>query len=161
NMRQPGVETRRIHQISNDKEFNQMFFDNAVAYPEDVVGEVDQGWKVAVTLLMFERFASAGRVIELGNTFEQLVKTAQQRTRRGQPISKDPIIRQHLADYYIRTKGAELNFYRNLTNWIRTGQPGPEGSIDKLYYSELNVEMTGFGLSLLGTDANVWLDDAS
>lgn len=155
-MRQPGVETRRIHQISGGKEFNQVFFDGAIAYPEDVVGEVNKGWEVAITLLMFERFAAAGRVIEVGNAFQRLVETAKQRRRNGIPLSKDPIVRQRLADYYIRTKAAELTFYRNLTNWIQTGRPGPEGSIDKLYYSELNVDMLGFGLGLLGLESGYW-----
>lgn len=160
NMKQPGVEVRPINQINDDHDFNEIFLNDAVAYDADIVGEVNQGWKVSMALLMHERVGVAGTIFYLQDLFEDLVQVAKTMTRNGKPLIENTYIRKQLASYYSRVRGAVLNYYRNLTNTIKQGYPGPEGSIDKLVSSELSKEITGFAVSILGPLGSLWRKDA-
>jgi alkylation response protein AidB-like acyl-CoA dehydrogenase len=148
-MNQPGVEVRPIHQIDGGQKFSEVFFENAIVDVDDIVGEVDRGWEVAMFLLKFERVGAAQLSFRLQNIYKDLVKLAQTLKNGNQPLSKDPIIRQKLADFYARSLGSLLNYYRNLTRLLHTGQPGSEGSIDKLYTSELEKEICEYAVGLL------------
>lgn len=159
-MHQEGVETRPIHQMNDHRDFNEMFFNNAIAYDEDVVGEVNQGWKVSLTLLNHERVGVARSVFTLQRNFEDLVEMAKKLHRNGRPLIQDPLVRQQLADFHARTKAALFNYYRNLTNRLKNKYPGPEGSLDKLLSSELSKEMLGFAVSLQGAASSLWQEDA-
>lgn len=158
-MRQPGVEIRPIDQINGRSEFNEIFFTDAVAYDEDIVGEVHQGWEVAIALLMHERVGVAGMVFQVQNQFEELVELAKGTTKNGKSLMENPLVRQQLARYYARTRGSLLNYYRHLTNTIKQGYPGPEGSIDKLTSSELAKEMNELGVSMIGPLGTLWKEN--
>jgi alkylation response protein AidB-like acyl-CoA dehydrogenase len=159
-MHQPGVEVRPIHQINGGREFNEMFFTDAVVDADGIVGEVDRGWQVALTLLAFERVVVAAQVFGLLSTFERVVRIARSRSRNGIPLLQDPVIRDRIADYYVRARGAQLNFYRHLSDTLHSERPGVEGSLDKFVVTELHKELSGFGVSLLAPDAAFWEDPA-
>ncbi len=158
-MHQPGVRTRRIHQMNGGRHFNEMFFENALAPADRVVGEVNKGWQAAVAVLGFERGGSASRHLGLQSAFDQVVDYCRTHNRGGTPLIQDPLVRTRLAAYHGRVHAAQLNFYRNLTHWLREGRPGPEGSLGKLYCSELRKEMMDFGTSLAGADGMLWEDE--
>lgn len=147
-MNQPGVEVRPIRHIDGGQKFGEVFFDNAVASQADIVGEVDKGWDVAMFLLRFERVAGAQFAIRLKNMMSDVIQLAGTLQKRGRPLAEDPVVRQRLADYYARSLGGYLNFYRNFTNIMHAGKPGPEGSIDKLYTTELEKELCGYAVGL-------------
>jgi alkylation response protein AidB-like acyl-CoA dehydrogenase len=157
-MHQSGVRTRRIHQMNNHRHFNETYFENAVTPADHVVGEVGKGWQAGVMLLGFERVSSAGRAFTLQQTYERVVTYCRTHGRGGEPLTRDPLVRQRLASYHGRVHAAKLNFYRNLTRQLRTGRPGPEGSMLKLYCSELQKELMDFAVSLAGPDAMLWND---
>jgi alkylation response protein AidB-like acyl-CoA dehydrogenase len=159
-MHQPGVRTRRIHQMNDGRHFNEVFFENAEAPADRVVGEVNKGWQAAVAVLGFERGGSAQRHMGLQAAFDQVVRYCQTHRRGGRPLIQDPLVRQRLADFHGRVHAAQLNFYRNLTHWLRNGRPGPEGSMGKLYCSELRKELMGFAVSLAGPEAMLWARDS-
>ncbi len=147
-MHQPGIEVRPIHQINEEHEFNELFFTDAVVASTDVVGEVDHGWEVALLMLSHER-GLANRIFSVEQSFVDLVEFAGSRRNNGRALLDDELVADRLAQFYVRTQGSKLNFYRNLTNQIRSGTRGPEGSMDKYYSSELHKEMLNYAVSLL------------
>jgi alkylation response protein AidB-like acyl-CoA dehydrogenase len=155
-MHQPGVRTRRIHQMNGRRDFNEVFFENAVTPADQVVGEVGRGWQVAVAILGFERGGSIARALGVARAYQRVVAYCRTHTRAGVPLIRDPLVRQRLAAYHGRVHAARLGFYRNLTHWLREGRPGPEGSLGKLYCSELRKELMDFAVSLAGPEAMLW-----
>src|ERR671923_659883 len=90
---------------------------------------------------------------------DNIIDAARKVKRNGQPLSADPVIRQQLAQAYIRVDIMRLNNYRSITNQLRGQPPGPEASLDKLYWSETNKWMQEVGQEMLGPFAQ--LDPAS
>ena len=159
-MHQEGVETKPILSINDRRDFNEVFLNNAVAHEADVVGEVNNGWKVSLALLSHERVGVARVTFRLQKQFEELVELAKTVKKNGNPLIADPIVRQTLATFRAKTKGLLFSYYRHLTGTIRTGRPGPEGSMDKLGSSELGQEMLSYAMSLQGASNTLWKDDA-
>ncbi len=119
-MEQDGVEVRPLVQITGEAEFNELFIEEARIPVENVVGGVDNGWRVAITTLMHERaglaFALQARVqIALGELADELKGT------------KDPLVRQRFAQIAIEAQVLRLLAYRGLTTAMKSGEPGPGG----------------------------------
>ncbi|PWA07932.1 acyl-CoA dehydrogenase [Pueribacillus theae] len=159
-MHQEGVETRTIRSINDKRDFNEMFFNDAIAYDADIVGEVNDGWRVSLTLLSHERVGIARQTFRLQKLFSELVDLAKTMKKNGIPFIKDPIVRQKLASFRARTRASLLNYYRHLTDTIQNGKPGPEGSMDKLGSGELGQEMLAYAVSLQGAYGLLWKEDA-
>ncbi len=159
-MHQPGVETRPIHQLNDQRDFNEVYFNDAVVEDSDVVGEVGDGWRVGLILLSHERVGIARWVFRLQREFEDLVAMTKQMRRNGRPLIEDPFVRQRLMDFYARTKAALFTYYRHLTKQLKTGHPGPEGSMDKLVSGTLIQELTAYAVSLQGAYGPLWREDA-
>jgi acyl-CoA dehydrogenase len=127
-MHQPGVEVRPLRQMTGGATFNEVFFDEVRVPDSHRLGDVDEGWTVALTTLMNERAAIGGGGAGVGTmNFTRFVELA-----HHFGVSNDPMIRQGLADVYIRTSVAKYTNLRAMAK-IRAGQlPGPEMSIGKL-----------------------------
>jgi alkylation response protein AidB-like acyl-CoA dehydrogenase len=151
-MEQPGVEVRPIRALSGESEFNEVFFDRATTPADHVVGEVDRGWAVATTLLGLERGEEAAtNPILFRAELDRLVSLAGERAH-----SADPVLRQRLADAYIRCEIMRHLGLRILTGVLHgDGTVGPEASISKLYWSEYHRRITELALDILGADALV------
>lgn len=159
-MHQSGVETRPIIQMDGEHDFNEVYLNDAVAYDADIVGEVDEGWRVTIALLMHERTGIGGQVFTLEKQFNDLADSARQLRIDGKPAFKDPFVRQKMVELYSKTRGSLLNYYRNLTKTLKNGHPGPEGSMDKLMVSELTQEVLSYAVSLQGHQGMLWKKDA-
>ena len=144
-MRAPGVEVRPLRQITGDPEFNEIFLTDVRVPVDSVLGAEGQGWQVAMTTLLHERgtlgFALTARLEQL---LGRLLDTARQLG------ADDPLIRDQLAQLRIDLLGLRYTNYRSLTTLMRTGVPGPEGSVAKLHWSEANQRLTKLALELLG-----------
>jgi alkylation response protein AidB-like acyl-CoA dehydrogenase len=150
-MDQPGVEVRPIRMLNGDSEFNETFFTAARTPRENVVGGVDNGWAVAMTLLGYERGEAAATVpIAFRGELDRLLALAVQRGR-----SADPLFRQRLADCYAKVEIMRFLGLRSLTQFLAGRAPGPEGSIFKLYWSEYHKVVTELAVDLLGAEATV------
>jgi len=150
-MRQPGVDVRPIKMISGESEFNEVFLTDATTAKHDVVGGVNNGWAVAMTLLGFERGEAAATMpIRFQAEIERLIRLATERGRAG-----DPLIRQRLADAYARVQIMRWNGMRTLTRFLAGHHPGPDGAISKLYWSEYHKVVTELSVDILGADALV------
>ena len=150
-MRQKGVEVRPIKMMSGDSEFNEVFFTDARCPKENVVGEINGGWMVAMTLLGNER--GAGAVVS-GISFRgELDKLNTLAREKG--VTTNPHIRQRLAQAHIKVEIMRFLGYRTLTAFMNGSQPGPEASIGKLWWSEYHKEVTELAVDILGADALV------
>ena len=159
-MNQPGVETRPIMQMDGKHDFNEVYLEDAVAYDADIVGEIDEGWRVMIALLMHERSGIGAQVFTLEQQFEDLVVLAKELKENGQPLIKNPFTRRTMVDLYTRSRGSLLNYYRNLTKTLKNGQPSAEGSMDKLIVSELTKELFSQSVSMQGHRGVLWKEDA-
>jgi alkylation response protein AidB-like acyl-CoA dehydrogenase len=147
-MDQEEVQVRPLRQITGESEFNELFIEEAYIPDENVVGEVGEGWAVAITTLMHERAglgaaAAASVKISLG----QLIELAQERG-----VEDDPVIRQKIAGLLIETEALRLNAWRGLDSIMKTGIPGPEGSLPKLQWSAVNQGLTELAVDILGEE---------
>ena len=159
-MHQEGVEIRPIRSINGRSDFYEMFFTNAVAYDADIVNGVNQGWKASLALLSNERVGVARQTFRLQKQWEDLVEMAKTLKKNNQPLITEPLVRKKLVEFRAKSRSILFTYYRHLTDTIRTGRPGPEGSIDKLFSSELSQEMLAYSLSLQGAENTLWKEDA-
>jgi alkylation response protein AidB-like acyl-CoA dehydrogenase len=148
-MDQPGIEVRPIKMISGDSEFNEVFFTGARTAKDNVVGGVNNGWAVAMTLLGFERGEGATTLaLEFEAELDRLLALAKERGK-----SDDPVIRQRLAWCYSKVEIMRYLGYRVLTSFLAGRPLGPESSITKVYWSEYHQAATELAADILGLDA--------
>ncbi len=148
-MDQPGVEVRPIAMLSGESEFNEVFFTAARCPAANVVGAVNGGWAVAMTLLGYERGEAAATMpIMFRTELDRLVALARERGR-----TDDPVIRQRLAWCHGQVEIMRYLGKRALTRFVRGEHPGPDGAISKLYWSEYHRVVTELAVDILGADA--------
>jgi alkylation response protein AidB-like acyl-CoA dehydrogenase len=149
-MHAPGVEVRPLRQITGEAEFNEIFFTDVEVPSENVLGEIGDGWAVAMTTLLHERgtlgFALTGA---LDVAVRKLIALAR---NRG---VDDPGLLDRVAREWIELQALKLTNYRALSQLMQTGIPGPEGSVAKLHWSESNQRLTKLALEILGPEAQV------
>jgi alkylation response protein AidB-like acyl-CoA dehydrogenase len=148
-MRQPGIEVRPIKMISGESEFNEVFYTDAVCPVENVVGGVNDGWRVAMTLLGFERGESAATIpIRFQSEVQRLLRLARERG-----VADDPLIRQRLASCYSQVQVMRYSGMRVLTSFLGGHHPGPEAGISKLFWSEYHKVVTELAVDIYGAEA--------
>jgi alkylation response protein AidB-like acyl-CoA dehydrogenase len=151
NMRSKGVEVRPLRQMTGESEFNELFFHDVQVPVENVVGKVNQGWSVAMGTLMHERGTfGAGLQVTYRRNMERLIELARTQRRNGHTAAEDPLVRQKLAQCYAEIEIMKANQMRAFSRISATGVPGPEGSIQKLFWSELNQRFQQIAQELLG-----------
>jgi alkylation response protein AidB-like acyl-CoA dehydrogenase len=155
-MDQPGVVIRPLRQLTGDAEFSELFLEDAYVPDENVLGPVGEGWRVAITTLMHERATlSFGLQADLNVAFQELLDLARSTPHDGDPAIDDPLVRERLARLRIELEVMRLTAYRELARTIETGAPGPGGSLGKWQWADINQEMMGLALELLGPTAAV------
>ena len=151
-MDQDGVEVRPLRQITGEAEFNEIFFTDVEVPLENVLGEIGNGWQVAMTTLLHER-GTLGFALT-GTLETQLMKLVALTKERG---ADDPLIRDRVAQEWIELQALKYTNYRSLTALMQTGIPGPEGSGSKLHWSEQNQRLTKLAMEILGgEDDGYW-----
>jgi alkylation response protein AidB-like acyl-CoA dehydrogenase len=154
-MEQDGVQVRPLRQITGESEFNELFIEGARIPDGNIVGGAGNGWAVAITTLMHERATLAFSLqvsLQIGLR-ELLDKARESRGNGDRPASEDPVIRQRLAQLMIEAEVLRLNAYRGLSATMRTGVPGPEGSLGKWHWSEINQSLTELAMEIEGPRA--------
>ncbi len=153
-MRQPGVEVRPITQISGSAEFNEVFFTDARCPKANVVGGVNNGWKVAMTTLGFERGTSATTGYRrFKKEWDAIVEMA-----RGRGRTDDALVRQDLAWAWSIVKIMQINGYRSLTGVLNdSGDPGLAAlsATNKMFWSEYHQRITDLAIDLLGAEGQI------
>jgi alkylation response protein AidB-like acyl-CoA dehydrogenase len=150
-MHSPGITVRPLKQITGNSEFNETFFDNVRVPKQNLVGALNDGWRVAMTTLTYERgISSLATQVRIKQQLDAMVDYACTTRRNGHTLSQDPVLRQSLAAAHIRVEIMLLNLYRGITSRLRGQAPGPEASLDKLYWSEMDKWMQELGMDLQG-----------
>ena len=150
-MESPGVEVRPLVQITGDAEFNEIFFKDVKVPKSQILGEAGEGWAVAMTTLLHER-GTLGLALA---TRAQITASELAEHARKLGRGSDPLVRQKIAQHTIEARALQLNGYRAVTAVKRNGIPGPEGSILKLMWSELNQRMTETAMDIAGPASQV------
>ncbi len=153
-MEAPGVEVRPLKQITGDAEFNEVFFTDLRVPDANRLGEVGQGWSVATETLMNERVAlsGAGSTIDTvgGGPVDDLVRFAKATGAWG-----DAVARQRLMKALSEGRLIRVTNYRAAAQ-RKSGRPGPEGSITKLFQAEYNKRLQELAIDLLGATGAAW-----
>jgi alkylation response protein AidB-like acyl-CoA dehydrogenase len=154
-MEQEGVQVRPLRQITGEAEFNELFMEEARIPHENIVGGENNGWAVAITTLMHERFTLAfGLQLQVQIALRELAEEASSaRAMNGGRAIEDPIVRQRLAQLMIESEVLRLNAYRGLTAVMKHGVPGPEGSLGKWHWSEVSQALGELATDILGPRA--------
>jgi alkylation response protein AidB-like acyl-CoA dehydrogenase len=154
-MEQAGVEAKPLVQITGEGEFNEVFMDEARIPEENVVGGVGNGWGVAITTLMNERAGLAfGAIAQVQNSLSRLAKLAAEvRVEGGSSAADDACYRQGIAQLNIEAEAMRLAAYRGLTKTMQSGIPGPEGSLGKWQWSDINQGVTELAMEIEGAYA--------
>jgi alkylation response protein AidB-like acyl-CoA dehydrogenase len=154
-MTSPGIEVRPLVQMTRDPEFNEVYFTNVRVAKSQVLLGPGEGWRVAMTTLLHERgnlgvtlamrgAAAARALVELARAF---------------PARVTPVIRQRIADHHLRGHAIQIRAFKVAAEIDRDGVPGPDASMVKLAWSDLNQDITETALEILGMSSA--LEDGS
>ena len=142
-----GIEVRPLRQITGEAEFTEVYFTDARVPKENLLGEVGDGWRVSLAILMNERVAIGGNVRERGTGAPgHLLQLWKDRDLT------DSVQRDKLLKLWIEQEAVRLTNIRAAESREK-GTPGPEGSTSKLYEAEINKSSYEFGMELLGDEA--------
>ena len=146
-MESDGVDVRPLRQITGEAEFNEVYFTDVKIPKENMLGNLGDGWRVSLTVLMNERVAIGGNVRERGTGAPGHLVQLWNDKELNDPVSRDKLIK-----LWIEQEAIRLTNMRATENREK-GTPGPEGSTSKLYEAEINKASYEFGMELLGNDA--------
>ncbi len=152
-MDQPEVDVRPLVQITGDAEFNEVFFNDAHVRDDWMLGREGDGWKVAITTLMNERVSLSGAGSIGGDAVGGSPVARLLDRHRG---TKDPLVRQQLAQAYIESRLIKVNNQRAADKRKSGGEAGPEGSITKLQQAEFNRRLQNLAIDLEGVNGIAW-----
>ncbi len=158
-MKSPGVEIHPIKQASGGSGFNQIFFTDVKIPDSQRLGEVGQGWQVALTTLMHERLAVGGGQGG-GLDVPQLLQLARALELEDGPAIKNAAVRERIADWYVKSAGLRYTTFRTMTALSRGQQPGPEASIAKVVVASKLQDLSAFAMELEGEAGILQGEDA-
>ncbi|MFM0643761.1 acyl-CoA dehydrogenase family protein [Paraburkholderia bryophila] len=159
---QPGVEIRPIRQMNGGAEFNEVFFDGALAAADDLVGAPGDGWRIAMTLLGFERgMSTLGQQMQFIRELDWVIDAAHEAG-----VAHDAVIRQRIARAWAGLRVMRYNALRmlagaddanaaNTANAAAATAPGREALIYKYYWSNWHRELGQLAMDVLGPNANL------
>jgi alkylation response protein AidB-like acyl-CoA dehydrogenase len=141
----PGVTVRSLRQITGESEFGEVFFEEARVPRENLVGQIGEGWRIAMTVLAYERGAmSLAYSADFGRDLAQLAAACKELGRTGSAV------RERLGRLLVENEVMRANGIRTLANMADGKVPGPESSIEKLFWSEFDKRFRETALDLLG-----------
>jgi alkylation response protein AidB-like acyl-CoA dehydrogenase len=141
----PGVTVRPLRQITGESEFGEVFFEDARVPRENLVGQIGEGWRIAMTVLAFERGAmSLAAAVRYGRDLSRLGAACKELGR------DNAAVREKLGRLLVENEVLRANGYRMLANLADGRVPGPESSIEKIFWSEFDKRFRETALDVLG-----------
>ena len=156
-MASAGVDIRPLRQMTGTAEFNEVYFTDVCIPDANRVGDVGEGWRCARTTLANERDTIAGVSLDPTSILGGAGKDPWQAFVEGVPDRSDPAVRRRIAQLYIEKEVKEITVFRANSARLRGQEPGPEGSVNKVFNAELNQRRTNFALGAAGPGAVAWL----
>ena len=155
-MHLPGVTVKPLRQITGDAEFNEVFFDGVRVHDSQVLGGVNNGWAVGMTTLMYERLALGfGLQMRLRIALDGLVEMARRAEKAGHAVTKDPVMRQKIAQLWIDTECLKYTGARAITRLLKGEMPGPEASTGKMGWVETHQRLQELAMEIQGPYAQL------
>ena len=149
-MDQPGIRVQPIRQLTGTREFNEVFFDQARASADNLIGQPGDGWKIAMALLGFERGVSTlGQQMQFQNELDEVVRIA-----KANGAAQDPVLRQRIAQAWSGLRVLRYNSLRMLSG-VQDGSLRPEATIYKLAWSTWHVALGKLAMDVLGPEAEL------
>jgi alkylation response protein AidB-like acyl-CoA dehydrogenase len=145
----PGIEVRPLVTITGEREFSEIFFTDVRVPRGALLGPLNEGWRVAMTTLAYERGTVANLHLGLRKKIADLLATA-----KGNGSAHDPVVRQKLARVYLEGELLKLVSQRAISGTLHGREMGPESSIAKLVWSEAEQHLGEVAGDVLGPDAN-------
>jgi alkylation response protein AidB-like acyl-CoA dehydrogenase len=153
-MKSPGITIRPLVQMTGAAKFNQVYYDNVRVPKANLVGALNDGWRVSIATLMLQR-RSAGTRHPVERMVGELLEVAKQISFAGIPAYRHSYVRQKLAQFVAEARCLKLMRYRALTSQLKQSTAGPENSFGKLFASELQMRVVMFASELLGAASAV------
>ncbi|MGZ4522719.1 MAG: acyl-CoA dehydrogenase family protein [Mycobacteriaceae bacterium] len=151
-MHAPGVTVRPLRQMNGGADFNEVFFDDVVIADGERLGDVDNGWRVALTTLMSERVSLGGGGTDIGLGVDSVIAHTAQRIS-ALSADRQALARQDLGRAYVASLGIRYTGYRLLSAISRGEAPGPEASAGKLAGTVAARAMADLAVRLIGDEA--------
>ncbi len=150
-MKLPGITVKPLKQITGDPEFNEVYFDNVRVHESEILGGLNNGWAVGLATLMYERLALGfGLQVRLRIALDGLVELARNTKKNGASASKDPVVRQKLAQLWIETEAFKYTGARAITKLLKGEMPGPEASTGKMMWVEGHQHLQELAMEIEG-----------
>ena len=150
-MHSPGITVKPLKQLTGDEEFNEVYFDNVRVHDSQILGGLNNGWAVGMTTLMYERLALGfGLQVRLRIALDGLVELARHTTKNGAPVTRDPVMRQKLAQLWIDTEVFKYTGARAITKLLKGELPGPEASTGKMMWVEGHQRLQELAMEIQG-----------
>jgi alkylation response protein AidB-like acyl-CoA dehydrogenase len=150
-LHQEGIDVRPIRQITGESEFGEVFFNGALAQREHIVGGIGEGWKIAMTVLAYERGSmSLAHLARFDHDLKDLVQGV-----REKGTLKRTDVREKIARLLVEKEVLRANGYRTLATLASGQAPGPEASLEKIFWSEYSRRLADEALDLLGLQAQL------
>jgi alkylation response protein AidB-like acyl-CoA dehydrogenase len=150
-MHAPGVDVRPLVQLTGEAEFNEVFLDDVFVPDDQVVGPVDEGWRVANSTLSHERGTNPRQLVIHCQLIEELLRLA-----LANGSYDDHRIQQRLMEAYVEVRLFRLHNWRSISRLAQGLDPGPGGSSLKLFWSEMSKRMHDVVMDVLGPAAPLW-----
>jgi alkylation response protein AidB-like acyl-CoA dehydrogenase len=155
-LRSPGVEVRGFERLDGDEGFADVYFDGAFVPERDVLGEVNRGWPVAMATTGSERgltLRSPSRFVMAANRLVELARSGNLDSAGLDSAGLDSGLRDRVVQSWIEARAYQLFTLEQVTGIVAGNSPGARSSLNKLYWSELDVRLHETAMELLGDDA--------
>ncbi|MHB8669467.1 MAG: acyl-CoA dehydrogenase family protein [Acidimicrobiales bacterium] len=150
----PGIEVRPLVTITREPEFNELFFDEVRVPVSALLGELHDGWRVAMTTLAHERGGVANLHLMVRRKVSELFELARTTKLDGRAMAEDPVLRQSLARVYLEAEYLKLLADRAISASLHGRELGPESSLAKLVWSQCESHLAEVAAQVLGPEAN-------
>jgi alkylation response protein AidB-like acyl-CoA dehydrogenase len=150
-MHAAGVEVRPLVQLTGEAEFNEVFLDDVFVRSDQLVGELNAGWRVAGATLSHERGTNPRQLVIHAQLVEELIRLA-----IANGTYDDPRIRGRLAQAFAEVRLFQLHNWRSVSRLAKGQAPGPEGSALKLYWSVMSQRLHDVAMEVLGPASPLW-----
>jgi alkylation response protein AidB-like acyl-CoA dehydrogenase len=151
-MRTPGVDVRPLREITGTNDFNEVFLDNVRVPADQVIGGVNNGWRVANASLGHERSGVGARAVELHAQLDDLFALAATVSVGGRPALADSATRQRLGRLAALAHVTDVMSKAVQSRIVNGTEDAADGPLAKIFYSEVNLAVTDFGVGLQGVD---------
>jgi alkylation response protein AidB-like acyl-CoA dehydrogenase len=150
-MHAPGVDVRPLRQITDETEFNEVFFSDVFVPDGHLVGPRDEGWRIANSTLTHERGVNPRQLVIHAQLLDELWRLARERD-----AFDDPRLAPRLAQAFVEVRLFQLHNWRSISRTAKGADPGPVGSINKLWWSEMSKRLHEIAMAVLGSSAPLW-----